>query len=88
MTGHPEDHIACEHAIQSVWDYLDDEIDAQRRERIRRHLETCDHCRDQYTFQGAFLRSVSRLLDDDANTASLRRQVETALLKHGFPRRT
>jgi predicted anti-sigma-YlaC factor YlaD len=67
-----------------VWDYLDEEIDADRKERIRQHLELCDHCRDHYTFEGAFLRTVSRLLDDDADVDSLRRRIETALIKHGF----
>jgi mycothiol system anti-sigma-R factor len=87
MTQHMVDHIPCEEVIRSVWDFLDDEIDARRRERIRAHLELCDHCRDQYTFEGSFLRSMSRLLDEDAQVASLRQRIEAALLKHGFPRR-
>jgi mycothiol system anti-sigma-R factor len=84
MTPPIVEHIPCEHVIRSVWDYLDDEIDADRRERIRQHLELCDHCRDQYTFEGAFLRSVSRVLDDDAGDESLRERIESALIKHGF----
>ena len=84
MTPHTVEHIPCEHVIRSVWDYLDDEIDAERKERIRHHLELCDHCRDQYTFEGAFLRSVSRLLDDADDDASLRSRIEMALVKHGF----
>ncbi len=86
MTAHKVDDIPCGHVISSVWDYLDDEIDAARKERIRRHLETCDHCRDQYTFEGAFLRSVSRILNDETDYDSLRHRVETALIKHGFSR--
>lgn len=84
MTPHTVEHIPCEHVIRSVWDYLDDEIDAERKERIRHHLELCDHCRDQYTFEGAFLRSVSRLLDDADDDTSLRSRIEMALVKHGF----
>jgi len=84
MTSHKVEHIPCGHVISSVWDYLDDEIDADRKEQIRRHLDACDHCRDQYTFEGAFLRSVSRILSDETDYDSLRRRVETALIKHGF----
>jgi hypothetical protein len=62
-------------------------IDAGRHERIRVHLELCDPCRDQYTFEGSFLRSVGGLLDDDSDMRSLRSRIETALLEHGFPRR-
>ena len=76
--------IPCEEVIRSVWDYLDHEIDADLKERIRHHLELCDHCRDQYTFEGAFLRSVSRLLDDADDDTSLRSRIEMALVKHGF----
>ena len=86
MTTHTVDHIPCEHVIRAVWDYLDDQIDADRKEQIRQHLEICDHCRYQYTFEGAFLRAVSRLLDDDGDAESLRTRIETALVSHGFPR--
>jgi len=87
MSEHVVDHLSCEEVIRSVWDFLDDEIDAGRRERIRAHLELCDHCRDQYTFEGSFLRSVGRLLDDDSHLLALRHRIETTLLKHGFPPR-
>jgi mycothiol system anti-sigma-R factor len=86
MTLHASDDIPCEAVIRSVWDYLDGEIDGDRKERIRRHLERCDHCRDQYTFEGAFLRSVARLIDDDSETSALRSRIESALLEHGFPK--
>ena len=86
MTAHTVDHIPCAEVIRSVWDYLDDEIDADRKERIRRHLELCDHCRDQYSFEGAFIRNVSRLLDADDDAESLRARVESALVEHGFPK--
>ena len=86
MTEHSVDDIPCGHVITSVWDYLDDEIDARRKEQIRRHLETCGHCRDQYTFEGSFLRAVARILDQDTHAESLRRRVEAALVKHGFSR--
>jgi anti-sigma factor (TIGR02949 family) len=85
MTDNVED-IPCEHVITRVWDFLDDEIDADRKEQIRRHLETCDHCRDQYTFEGSFLRAVARILDQDTHAESLRRRVEAALVTHGFSR--
>lgn len=86
MTGHAMTDIPCEDVIRSVWDYLDDEIDVEQRERIRRHLQLCDHCRDQYTFEKAFLRSVRRLVDDDTAAISLRARIERALIDHGFSR--
>ena len=48
--------------------------------RIRAHLDTCAHCRDLYTFEGAFLRTVAELLDAPADdTASLRSRIIHAL---------
>ena len=81
--------ISCEEVIRSVWDYLDEEIDQDGKERIRRHLELCDHCRDHYTFEGRLLHSLGRLLDDDGNdaTATLRERIVRALTEHGYSRK-
>lgn len=87
MSAHIFAGIPCEHVILSVWDYLDDEIDAGRRDAIRRHLELCDHCRAQYTFEKAFLGSVRRLVDGDTPTATLRDRIEQTLTEHGYQRR-
>jgi mycothiol system anti-sigma-R factor len=76
--------ISCEEVAKAVWTYLDGEIDDERAARIRAHLETCDHCRDLYTFEGAFLRTVSRVLDEPAEcTASLRSRIVQALAAAG-----
>jgi anti-sigma factor (TIGR02949 family) len=88
MTTHEIAHIPCEHVIRSVWDFLDDEIDSDLRERIRHHLALCDHCRDQYTFEGKLLRSIGRLVDGaEAETLALRARIERALIEHGVQRR-
>ena len=77
--------MSCEEVAKAVWTYLDGEIDTERAARIRAHLDTCDHCRDLYTFEGAFLRTVSRLLDEPADdTASLRSRIVHALAAAGF----
>jgi anti-sigma factor (TIGR02949 family) len=36
--------IDCKHVWQYISAYIDDELDAQLRERIERHLETCEIC--------------------------------------------
>lgn len=81
--------ISCEEVIRSVWDYLDEEIDRDRKDRIRQHLELCDHCRDHYTFEGRLLHSLGRLLehDDDEAIATLRERIERVLTEHGYSRR-
>lgn len=80
------DPISCEEVVRAVWEYLDDEIDLPSKERIREHLEICDHCLGQYTFEGAFLRTVSRVLDEDGDLASLRARIERAMDETPFHR--
>jgi anti-sigma factor RsiW len=36
--------IDCKHVWQYISAYIDDELDAELRERIERHLETCEIC--------------------------------------------
>lgn len=36
--------IECQHVWQYISAYIDDELDAEVRERIERHLETCEIC--------------------------------------------
>ena len=36
--------IDCQHVWQYISAYIDDELDAELRERIERHLETCEIC--------------------------------------------
>ena len=85
MTVATLDPISCEEVVRAVWDYLDGEIDTGTRDRIRDHLEICDHCLGQYNFEGAFLRTVSRALDDGADVASLRARIERAMNETSFP---
>ena len=84
MTVATLDPISCEEVVRAVWDYLDGEIDIGARERIREHLEICDHCLGQYNFEGAFLRTVSRVLDDGGDVASLRARIERAMNETSF----
>jgi len=36
--------IDCKHVWQYISAYIDGEVDAELRERIERHLETCEIC--------------------------------------------
>lgn len=84
MTIQSLHQLSCEEVARAVWTYLDGEIDAQRAAQIRAHLDTCDHCRDMYTFEGAFLRTVAQLLDASADVSELRSRIVDALRSQGF----
>jgi len=76
--------LSCEEVALAVWTYLDGEIDGDRASHIRAHLDACDHCRDMYTFEGAFLRTVARLLDESDDEPALRSRIVAALREQGF----
>jgi predicted anti-sigma-YlaC factor YlaD len=57
---------------------------AERASHIRAHLDTCDHCRDMYTFEGVFLRTVSRELDESDDVSALRSRIVDALRRQGY----
>ena len=85
MTTRSLDDLSCKEVARAVWTYLDGEIDAERAGRIRAHLESCAHCRDLYTFEGAFLREVSRLLDEPMDGAApLRARIIRSLTDAGM----
>jgi anti-sigma factor (TIGR02949 family) len=89
MTNFSGDRVAapmsCTEAVQLLWEYLDGELDEARRERVRVHLTECSHCRDQYTFEGAFLHAVDRMIDEPLDISALRVRIVKALEEKGFP---
>lgn len=84
---HADVRLSCADAVSMLWDYLDGELDESRRQQIRAHLEECGHCRDQYTFEGAFLNAVDRLIDEPIDVAALRARILNALRAKGYDRR-
>lgn len=84
MTRHAMDLMSCEHVVQLLWDYLDEELDEARRARVREHLDMCVHCREHFTFEAAFLRALASQLDAPEDTTTLRSRVLDSLRAEGY----
>ncbi len=41
----------CQHAVEYVYHYLDEEITWSRKVRIKWHLKRCDPCDDAFDFE-------------------------------------
>ena len=41
----------CEHAVEYVYQYIDDELTTTQRSRITLHLKRCNNCTDAYEFE-------------------------------------
>lgn len=77
---HTHEHITCEEVIAHMFEYLDDETDAEKRANIERHLEKCRACFSRAEFEKA-LRAKVRQVGDEKAPAELRRRVKTLLEK-------
>lgn len=49
----------CDHAIEYIYQYLDDEISLSHSSRIKLHLRRCSSCMNAYEFE-AKLKGVIR----------------------------
>ena len=41
----------CEHAVEYVYQYIDDELTTTQRTRITMHLKRCANCTDAFEFE-------------------------------------
>jgi mycothiol system anti-sigma-R factor len=65
----------CTEVLDQVYIYLDGEIDAAQREKIRGHLEECGPCLRQYDLDQAVKALVARSCGCDHASEELRSKV-------------
>lgn len=46
-----QDNLTCEDVIEQLFDFLDEELDEERRAEIDRHLERCRDCFTRAQFE-------------------------------------
>jgi anti-sigma factor (TIGR02949 family) len=51
--------IDCADVVAQLYEYIDEELDAETIEKIRQHLDLCQRCYPRYDFEKAFLRFIS-----------------------------
>lgn len=83
---HAHDHemLDCESVMRQLWDYLDDELSADRMVAIRAHLAVCARCYPQYEFERAFLTALERAQRTHSDPTGLRARVSAALRSEGM----
>ncbi|KAB2911552.1 MAG: anti-sigma factor [Hyphomicrobiaceae bacterium] len=73
MSVTDQDKIRCEEVIAHLLQYLDGEIDGEKRAEIDRHLEHCRGCYSRAEFERLLRRKVAALGDEPAPPALQRR---------------
>lgn len=72
--------ISCRDAIAKLWDFLDEELDAEGCAQMREHLERCRACFPHYDFQRAY-RDFMASCRNDCAPPELRRRIFMRLLQ-------
>lgn len=53
-----EGGITCQEAAERIYDFLDGELDAERMEQVRQHIEVCKRCWPYFNFERIFLDHI------------------------------
>ena len=69
----------CEHVLERVYEFLDNEIDAASSDAIRRHLAMCEPCLDRFDVEEAVKSLVHRRCGGDVAPSHLRMKIVTQL---------
>ena len=79
-----DDHRDCDDAVFELYTFLDGELTDDRRADIRRHLDDCPPCFEQFDFE-AELRQVIASKCKDEVPESLRQRIADVLAGEPHP---
>lgn len=71
--------ISCEEAVQRVYEFLDDELTAEKTREVRCHVEQCKRCYPMYNWEKMFLEFVQGRASREESNPDLRDRVEELL---------
>jgi mycothiol system anti-sigma-R factor len=67
--------MTCREAVSRLNEYIDRELDAATDEKIRRHLELCRLCCDQYEFDKELKQLTHKCCEDSKAPPSLKSKI-------------
>jgi len=65
----------CEHVLERVYEFIDNELDSASSDAIRRHISDCEPCLDKFDVEQAVKSLVARRCGGDTAPAQLRDKV-------------
>jgi mycothiol system anti-sigma-R factor len=69
----------CEHVLERVYEFLDNEIDAASGDAIRHHLAMCEPCLERFDVEEAVKSLVHRCCGGEVAPSHLRAKIVTQL---------
>jgi mycothiol system anti-sigma-R factor len=77
----------CQEALETLYNFLDGELTAERRAAIQHHLDQCAPCLEAFDFEAELKVLVARCCRDQV-PEGLRQKIEAVLSEASFsPRR-
>lgn len=73
------DKVSCREAVERVYEYLDGEMEPERAEEIRCHIQQCERCYPMYDWERMFLEFVGERAARPEINLKLRLKVESML---------
>ena len=64
----------CEHVLERVYEFLDNELDVASSDAIRHHLAMCEPCLDRFDAEEAVKSLVHRCCGGDCHACSGKRR--------------
>jgi mycothiol system anti-sigma-R factor len=65
----------CEHVLERVYEFIDNELDTASGDAIRQHLSDCEPCLDKFDVEQAVKKLVAKRRGGDQAPAHLRDKV-------------
>jgi len=59
---HPLNRHTCEEAFRRLDDFLDRRLSAEETKLVKEHLQICDACTREFTFEASVIKGVRRKL--------------------------
>lgn len=69
MTDHTTDSGDCSDALHELYEFLDGELTAGRREVIAQHLTACGECFEAFDFQAELKQVIAQKCRDEVPEA-------------------
>ena len=76
--------VDCNAALESLFDFLDGELDDALEERLRAHVRECKPCFERADFERRFLAAVQTARTEERCPKALRERVLMTLRAEGL----
>jgi mycothiol system anti-sigma-R factor len=89
MSGGDPHHTDCSEVLAQLWLFLDQECDHERRELLRRHLECCRPCLEEFGLEEHLKALLARKCGGDhapdALKQRLRQSIREIMMRQAVP---